>query len=74
MMNWKGHGKKRLWPNSRHYPGIRLEGLSKTKKAIRRTGLYLWLYIWVVFAGTPLRKFRTHAGTAFLNLSFLALV
>jgi hypothetical protein len=28
-MNWKGCGRKRLWPNLRSYPGICLEGLRK---------------------------------------------
>jgi hypothetical protein len=32
MMNWKGKGKKRLWPNLRYYPGIFLEGMRKTTK------------------------------------------
>jgi hypothetical protein len=28
-MNWKGCGRKQLWPNLRYYPGICLEGLRK---------------------------------------------
>jgi hypothetical protein len=31
-MNWKGCGRKRSWPNLRYYPGICLEGLTKTTK------------------------------------------
>jgi hypothetical protein len=31
-MNWKGCGRKRSWPNKRHYPGIFLEGLRKSTK------------------------------------------
>jgi hypothetical protein len=30
MMNWKGFGRKWLWPNLRYYLGIHLEGLMKT--------------------------------------------
>jgi hypothetical protein len=30
MMSWKGFARKLSWP--RYYPGIRLEGLRKTKK------------------------------------------
>jgi hypothetical protein len=29
MMNWKGYGKKRLWPNLSHCPVMFLEGLRK---------------------------------------------
>jgi hypothetical protein len=32
MMNWKGCGRKRLWPNLRNNPGIILKGLMKTTK------------------------------------------
>jgi hypothetical protein len=32
MMNWKGCGRKRSWPNLRYYTGICLEGLRKTTK------------------------------------------
>jgi hypothetical protein len=32
MMNWKGCGRKRSWPNLRYYPYICLEGLKKTMK------------------------------------------
>jgi hypothetical protein len=30
MMNSKGRGRKRSWPNLRYYRGICLEGLRKT--------------------------------------------
>jgi hypothetical protein len=33
-MNWKGYGRKRLWPNLRYYPGICMEGLRKTTKSL----------------------------------------
>jgi len=36
MMNWKGFGRKRSWPNFKvaYYPGNRLQGLRKlTKKS-----------------------------------------
>jgi hypothetical protein len=29
MMQWKGFGRKRSWPNLRYYPEICLEGLRK---------------------------------------------
>jgi hypothetical protein len=29
-MNWKGHGRKELWPNFTYYQKIWLEGLKKT--------------------------------------------
>jgi hypothetical protein len=32
MMNGKVFGRKQSWPYLRFYPGIRLEGLIKTKK------------------------------------------
>jgi hypothetical protein len=32
MMNWKGRGRKRLWPKLRNYPGNCLEVLRKTTK------------------------------------------
>jgi hypothetical protein len=38
MMNWKGFGRKLSWRNLRYYPGIRLEGLTKTKKISIRIG------------------------------------
>jgi hypothetical protein len=28
-MNWKGYGKKQVWPDFRYYPGICLEELRK---------------------------------------------
>jgi hypothetical protein len=31
-MNWKGCGRKRLWPNLKYYAGILLEELKKTTK------------------------------------------
>jgi hypothetical protein len=32
MMNWKGCGRKWLWPNLRYYPSVCLEELRKTMK------------------------------------------
>jgi hypothetical protein len=32
MMNWKGYGRKRSWPNLRCYPEICLEGLRNATK------------------------------------------
>jgi hypothetical protein len=29
IMNWKGFGRKRLWPSLRHYPSTCLDGLRK---------------------------------------------
>jgi hypothetical protein len=44
-MNWKGCGRKLLYPNLRYYPGIYLEGLRKTTKTLsqgsRSSGLDL---------------------------------
>jgi hypothetical protein len=37
IVNWKGCGRKRSWPNSRYYPGIWLEGLRKI--SVRIAGL-----------------------------------
>jgi hypothetical protein len=34
-MNWKGYGRKQLRLNVRYYPGICLEGFSKTTKTVR---------------------------------------
>jgi hypothetical protein len=31
-MNWKGYGRKELWPDLGYYSGIFLEGLRKTVK------------------------------------------
>jgi hypothetical protein len=40
IMNCKGFGKKRTWPNLRYYPGICLEGLRKPwKTSVMITGL-----------------------------------
>jgi hypothetical protein len=36
MMNWKGSGRKRSWPNLRHYLSICLEGLKKTTKTLNQ--------------------------------------
>jgi hypothetical protein len=36
MMNWKGFGRKRPWPNVRFYSKIRLEGLRKTMKNLNQ--------------------------------------
>jgi hypothetical protein len=38
MMNWKGCGRKRLWPELRHYLGIFQERLRKTKNHLRIVG------------------------------------
>jgi hypothetical protein len=35
-MNWKGHGRKRSWPNLWYYLGICLEELRKSTKASAR--------------------------------------
>jgi hypothetical protein len=32
MINWKRFGRKRSWPNLRHYPGTCPEGLRKTTR------------------------------------------
>jgi hypothetical protein len=34
ITNWEGCGRKWSWPNSRHYPGICLEGLRKTTETL----------------------------------------
>jgi hypothetical protein len=34
MMNWKGFGSKRSWPNFRYYTGICLEVLRENTKNI----------------------------------------
>jgi hypothetical protein len=39
IMNWKGYGRKRSWPNLRCYSSIRLEGLRKTRTSVRIAGL-----------------------------------
>jgi len=39
MMNRKGFGRKRLWPNLRYYPGIHLKRLRKTTKNLRVASL-----------------------------------
>jgi hypothetical protein len=40
MMNWKGCGRKRTWPNFKVLPGILLEGLRITiKTSVRIAGL-----------------------------------
>jgi hypothetical protein len=42
MMNWKGFGRRRLWPNLRYYLRICLQGLrNPTKKnSVRIAGLW----------------------------------
>jgi hypothetical protein len=40
IVNWKWFGRKRSWPNTMYYPGIRLEGLrTTTKTSVRIAGL-----------------------------------
>jgi hypothetical protein len=39
IMNRKGCGRKKLWPNLRHYPRICLEGLRKTTDLSQNTVL-----------------------------------
>jgi hypothetical protein len=34
MINWKGCGRKRSWPNLRYYPGICPERLRKTTEIL----------------------------------------
>jgi hypothetical protein len=36
MMNCKGFGRKRSWPNLIYYTGIRLEGVRKTTKKLKQ--------------------------------------
>jgi hypothetical protein len=38
-MNYKMRGRKQSWSNLRHYPSIRLEGLSKTIKNLSQESL-----------------------------------
>jgi hypothetical protein len=40
MMNWKGLGRKRPWPNFRLYSCIYLEGLTKITKNLRIANLW----------------------------------
>jgi hypothetical protein len=39
MMNWKGCGKKRAWPNLRYYPSIFPGTEENHENSIRITGL-----------------------------------
>jgi hypothetical protein len=41
IINWKGYGRRESWPNLRYYPGILLEGLRRTMKTIKITGLWV---------------------------------
>jgi hypothetical protein len=43
-MNWKGYGRKCLWPNLRYYPSIYVKGLRKTTKTSSRI-VGLWAKI-----------------------------
>jgi hypothetical protein len=48
MMNLKGLGRKRPWPNLRYLPDIQLEGLRKTTKtSIGIAGLRAEIWTWV---------------------------
>jgi hypothetical protein len=40
MMNWKGHGRKRSWPNLKLYPVVCLEGLRKPTKNLSQYSPY----------------------------------
>jgi hypothetical protein len=47
MMNWKGFGRKWLWPNLIYYPSIHLERLKKTTKTlVRVAGLQTEILTW----------------------------
>jgi hypothetical protein len=39
MINWKGIGRRKKWPNLRENPGIRLKGLT-TKTSVRIAGVW----------------------------------
>jgi hypothetical protein len=39
-MKWEGCGRKRSWPNLRHYPGSCPEGLRKTTKNLSQDSLF----------------------------------
>jgi hypothetical protein len=38
MMNWKGFGRKRSWPNLQYYPHIHLDRLRKTMRNVSKDG------------------------------------
>jgi hypothetical protein len=40
IINWRGCGRKRSWPNLRAYSDICLEGLRKTTKCLSQNSLY----------------------------------
>jgi hypothetical protein len=44
-MNWRGCGRKRSWPNLRHYLGIYLEGLKEITKNLIHDSRF-WAEIW----------------------------
>jgi hypothetical protein len=39
-MNWKGSGRKWLWPNLNYYSGMYMEGVRKTMKNLRQAGIW----------------------------------
>jgi hypothetical protein len=46
-MNWKGYGRKWVWPTLRYYPDICLEGPRKTTKtSVKINGLQTEILTW----------------------------
>jgi hypothetical protein len=41
-MNWKGHGRKTLWFNSRYYSSIWVKGLTKNTRNLRIKTTIFW--------------------------------
>jgi hypothetical protein len=53
IRSWKRHGRKRVWPTLRYYPGVCLQGLKKTKKNL---GQVSWSPGWYLNWGPPKYK------------------
>jgi hypothetical protein len=62
LMNWKRRGRKRQWPNIIYYPGIFLQGLSKTTKNLSQDIL---CPDWIWNRGLPNSKLATTFGPEF---------
>jgi hypothetical protein len=79
MLNCKGFGRKRSWPNLRHYPGILVEGLREIIKNLsedsrsqdRELNLRPPEYEAGVFTNQPRRSVRHSRKTAFTKNKLL---
>jgi hypothetical protein len=70
-MNWKGFGKKWLWPNLRYYPCMYLGRLRRTTRNLSQDSWYLSAIIWGFWAGITVALDETFADFLYSSLQFI---